>query len=123
MSQPPPPPLPVQYKNDKGPQLFIQWSVRTAAHVLAMKSELPPDMEEVKKYARKLRQLVREEQAGKPHWIADEKTRKKFWAWTRDTLALENGQIHEALRVGSLYDFEGSKADAVKLIQAYVDSK
>ncbi|MBC8445733.1 MAG: hypothetical protein H8D74_00895 [Chloroflexi bacterium] len=117
----PPPPQPVQY-TDKGPQLFIQWSVRTAAHVLGMKSELPPDMEEIRKYALNLRKLVREETTGKPHWIADEETRKKFWAWMGEQ-GLNSKDAHEALAAGSVYDFPGSKADAIKRVQAYIGGK
>lgn len=58
-----------------------------------------------------------------PHWVEDDTTRKKFWAWTRDTMALNNGEVHDALHVSSIEDFEGAKAEAMAAIQTYVKEK
>ena len=56
------------------------------------------------------------------HWIDDPTTRKKFWAWASDN-GLSKAEVHEALKVESVHDFAGAKADAVHLISAWTDAK
>lgn len=53
------------------------------------------------------------------HWLRDETTRKRFWKYAGQDLALSNEQVHEALGVSSAYDFQGTKADALKALKAY----
>lgn len=56
------------------------------------------------------------------HWIADPKTRRRFWAWARER-GLSDDQVHEALGVESLYDFPGDKRAAVAQINAWVEEQ
>lgn len=53
------------------------------------------------------------------HWIADDNTRKKFWAYAKNTLSLTNDEVHEALFVESLKDFGESKNAALAMLKAY----
>jgi hypothetical protein len=54
-----------------------------------------------------------------PHWIKDDATRKRFWAWT-DGQTLTRDQVHEALGVEHIEDYEGTKADAMKAINEWI---
>jgi len=49
------------------------------------------------------------------HWIEDEQTRKRFWAWIGEQ-GLDSDAVHEVLGVESVKDFDGSKKDAMDLI-------
>ena len=57
---------------------------------------------------------------GIPHWIDDPATRKRFWQWTRETLGLSNGEVHEALGVESVKDYPGPRKQAHADIMAYI---
>ena len=57
-----------------------------------------------------------------PHWIEKEQVRKRFWAWTTD-MALSNNEVHEALAVEHVADYEGSMQEAKDQIIAYVNTK
>jgi len=57
-----------------------------------------------------------------PHWIEKEKVRKRFWAWTTD-MGLSNKEVHEALGVEHVADYEGSMLGAKDQIVAYVNAK
>jgi hypothetical protein len=46
------------------------------------------------------------------HWIKDEKTRSRFWAWANSELALSNDQVHLALGVAHVEEFAGTAGDA-----------
>jgi hypothetical protein len=54
-----------------------------------------------------------------PHWIEDEATRKRFWAWAEDS-GLSNSDVHKALGVEHVRDFDGDKAAAVAAIHAWI---
>ena len=57
------------------------------------------------------------------HWIADPGVCKRFWAWTGQDLGLTNDQVHEALGVASVYDFSGTKQEAMDKILAWVSGQ
>lgn len=57
-----------------------------------------------------------------PHWIDSEEVRKRFWAWTTD-MALKNKEVHEALEVEHVANYEGSMLEAKEQIVAYVNAK
>ena len=58
-----------------------------------------------------------------PHWIDAPTVRNKFWAWAKgndkDQLGLNEDQIYDALQVGSLHQFKGTKEDAANILKAY----
>lgn len=54
------------------------------------------------------------------HWIDDDATRKKFWAYTRDTLGLTDKEVYAALGVEHIHDYAGDKAAALEAIRNYV---
>lgn len=56
------------------------------------------------------------------HWIEDPETRRKFWAWT-EKLTLTSRDVHEALGVEHITNFKGTKADAIKLIEAWISEQ
>jgi hypothetical protein len=60
---------------------------------------------------------------GAGHWIKDENSRKRFWAWAKQTRGLNEDEIHEALAVTSLKDYLGSKADAMTALNDYVEKQ
>jgi hypothetical protein len=55
-----------------------------------------------------------------PHWIEDDKVRKRFWAWARGDLSLTDANVHEALNVEHVADFTGTMGQAKELIEAWV---
>ena len=55
-----------------------------------------------------------------PHWIADDKVRKRFWAWARGDLGLTDANVYEALNVEHVHDFPGTMGQAKELIEAWV---
>lgn len=55
-----------------------------------------------------------------PHWVSDEATRKKFWAWAKGTMTLSEDQVHTALGVASVKEFKGTKGDAMTAINEWV---
>lgn len=57
------------------------------------------------------------------HWIEKDKPRKRFWLWTRETLGLTDEQVHEALGVESVKDYEGTMAEAKKQIEEWVEAQ
>ena len=52
------------------------------------------------------------------HWIMDTGRRKKFWAWTHDK-TLSHEQVHEALGVDSLKEYEGTPEEAIAEIDSF----
>jgi len=56
-----------------------------------------------------------------PHWIKDSESRRRFWAWTGD-LGLTKAEVHAALGVEHVEEFNGSKSDAVAVINAYIEA-
>jgi hypothetical protein len=60
-----------------------------------------------------------QESKSKPaHWITHDNVRKKFWAYAKK-IGLSRDQVHEALDVESVKDFDGSKAVAHSLLDQY----
>ena len=46
------------------------------------------------------------------HWIDDDTTRKRFWAYVKDDLGLTEEQVHTGLNVAHMRDFPGTREDA-----------
>ena len=61
-------------------------------------------------------------ETSKPHWIEDERVRNRFWAWTTN-MALDSDEVHEALRVEHVAEYEGSMLEAKEQIIAYINAK
>ena len=53
------------------------------------------------------------------HWIDGPKARKAFWAWTKGTLKLSEEQVHDALGVESVHDFQGTMNEAKAVLESY----
>jgi hypothetical protein len=53
------------------------------------------------------------------HWIKDANARKRFWAWTK-SLTLTREQVHAALEVEHVEDYEGTKQDAMDAINNWM---
>jgi hypothetical protein len=56
------------------------------------------------------------------HWIDNPATRRKFWAWAREQ-GLSNVDVHAALGVEHVNDFDGDKAAAVEKINHWIDNR
>lgn len=52
------------------------------------------------------------------HWIDDATVRKRFWAWAKGTLGLTEDEIHKALQVESVKDFQGTMDMAKAALEA-----
>jgi hypothetical protein len=52
------------------------------------------------------------------HWIDDNTTRRKFWAWCKTELGLDEDTVHSMLKVKHIRDYTGTKTDAFALIEA-----
>ena len=57
------------------------------------------------------------------HWIENKEIAKKFWGMTREKLGLTDEQVHLALGVESVKDFQGSMAEAKKTIEEWLASQ
>jgi len=53
------------------------------------------------------------------HWIEDEETRRKFWAWA-SSQGLSKSDVHAALGVDSILRFGGDKKAAIEKITAWI---
>jgi len=51
-------------------------------------------------------------ETSKPHWIEDERVRKRFWAWTTN-MALDSDEVHEALGVEHVAEYDGPSSQSV----------
>jgi hypothetical protein len=60
------------------------------------------------------------EPSDEPHWIDDERARRRFWAWTSETLGLSSRDVYTALGVEHVHDYAGSMTDAKAAIESYV---
>jgi hypothetical protein len=61
----------------------------------------------------------------KPHWIdrvakSGKPIRAAFWAWAKDTLALSDEQVYQALGVEHVHDYAGTMDEAKAKIEAWV---
>jgi len=57
------------------------------------------------------------------HWIDDAATRKRFWGWARKSMGLTSEEVHEALGVEHIRDFEGTFHEAKQRIVRWVGMK
>ena len=65
-------------------------------------------------------ELVAPEPAPAPaHWIEDEETRRKFWAWATSQ-GLSKSDVHAALGVDSISLFKGDRKAAIDRITAWI---
>lgn len=53
------------------------------------------------------------------HWIENETARGRFWATVKDTLGLTEDDVHTALGVQSVKDFDKGEADAYMYLEGY----
>ena len=60
-------------------------------------------------------------ETSKPHWIEDERVRKRLWAWT-NRLSLTDKDVHDALKVEHVADYQGSMQEAKESIIGYVNA-
>ena len=63
-----------------------------------------------------------DEPATAPHWIEDETTRKRFWAWAAEK-GLNDEDVHAALGVEHIRDYSGDKAAAVAAITTWLSEQ
>jgi len=57
------------------------------------------------------------------HWIDNEQIRKRFWTYALRTLELSREQVHEALGVKSIRDYDGTCDDAMRALVKYKKDK
>lgn len=57
-----------------------------------------------------------------PHWIEDEQTRKRFWAWTSEQ-GLSRDDVHKALGVEHVSEYGGDKTAAVGAINTWISEQ
>lgn len=62
-----------------------------------------------------------EGEAVKDHWINDPKVRARFWAYAKKDLKLAEAQVHEALGVESVAEFDGTMREAKDRLDVYAD--
>lgn len=60
--------------------------------------------------------------SNEPHWSEDINTRKAFWAWT-SSMSLTNTEVHQALGVEHLNEFNGSEKEAKDMVLAYIKTR
>jgi len=53
------------------------------------------------------------------HWIDNEQMRKRFWTYALRTLNLSREQVHEALGVESIRDYDGTADEAMRALVKY----
>lgn len=58
----------------------------------------------------------------KAHWIEDPKIQRRFWAWTSETLGMTSDEVHEALEVDHVRDFDGTMMDAKQTIADWINA-
>ena len=54
-----------------------------------------------------------------PHWIDDPKVKARFWTWTRNDMGLTDEQVHAALEVEHIADYEGTMQEARTQIEGW----
>jgi len=57
------------------------------------------------------------------HWIENEDTRNKFWAYVKNNLGLIKDEVHEALKVESVKDYKGTKEAAFSILNKFAADK
>ena len=66
--------------------------------------------------------VVEMDDAPQLHWIDYPDTRKRFWVWAREQ-GLSYVDVHAALGVEHVNDFDGDKAAAVEKINHWIDNR
>jgi len=56
-----------------------------------------------------------------PHWIKSDKVRTRFWAWAHNDLGITDAQVHEALGVDHVEEYDGTMQEAKAQIEAWID--
>jgi len=59
----------------------------------------------------------------KEHWIENDSTRAKFWAYAKGELGLIEDEAHEALKVESVKDYKGTKEEALSALKKFAADK
>ncbi len=62
----------------------------------------------------------RQTNARQAHWISRPEVCKRFWSWVGQELGLSRDEVHEALNVESIYDFQGTMQEAKERIEAWI---
>jgi len=57
------------------------------------------------------------------HWVDNERLRKRFWAYALRTLELSREQVHKALNVSSIRDYDGTADEAMRALVKYVQER
>jgi hypothetical protein len=57
------------------------------------------------------------------HWIDRPEARRRFWSYVRETLVINDSEVHAALGVESLHDYAGTMQDAKAALDAFVARK
>lgn len=57
------------------------------------------------------------------HWAKDPRRRQKFWGWAHNDMGLTKEQVHLALDVDSIFDFDRSAQEAFAQIQNWVNEQ
>ena len=47
---------------------------------------------------------------------------RRFWAWTSETLGMTSDEVHEALEVDHVRDFDGTMMDAKQTIADWINA-
>ena len=56
-----------------------------------------------------------------PHWIDRADARNRFWAYSCNTLGLDDHDVHKALGVKHIHSYAGTMADAKAALNDYID--
>ena len=56
-----------------------------------------------------------------PHWIDRADARSRFWRYVRETLGLDDHDVHKALGVEHVHNYAGTMADAKDALNDYID--
>lgn len=56
---------------------------------------------------------------GAAHWLADNDTRKRFWAKAKSEFGLDHDKVHMACGVTSMKDYTGTAAEAWAALEAF----
>jgi len=95
------------------PQLKLKGGVKPSPQVTGPEKEGP-----LIKAALEMGGEIAQPQA--KHWIEYETARKRFWAWTGESLGLTDDEVHTALGVKSVKDYPGSMSKAKATIEQWL---
>jgi len=109
----------------KAYRLGFSWIMTLAGYEPTPAEEMDGVLVERPKAAPHQKPKTIKAEAEKPdaHWIEDPKVRTRFWKWTRDKLGLSDTEVHEALNVEHVKEFDGTMQMAKACILAWVDAR